>query len=58
MGIIGKLGENRGLCFPNGEIEFPDREINFPHITEKLGKMRENCFTKIPIWGMNVGNEW
>ena len=48
-GILGKLGENSAeiggnwgkiveLCFPNGETEFTDCEINFPHIREKRGK--------------------
>ena len=38
-GNCGKIGE---LCFPNEETEFPD------------GKMREKCYTKIPIWGICV----
>ena len=41
-GNSGKIGGNRAkigeLCFPNGETEFTDCEINFSHIREKGGK--------------------
>ena len=54
-GIIGKLGEFGGnsgknwgeigkLCFPNGETEFPDEQINFPHIGENEGKLFHKNF--------------
>ena len=35
-GNWGKIGE---LCFPNGETEFTDCEINFPHIRENERKL-------------------
>ena len=47
-----KIGE---LSFPNGETEFPGGEINSPPpCLGKRVKMRENCFSKIPIWGICV----
>ena len=36
--IQGKLGENWGIVFPNGETEVPGGEINFPHIGDKGAK--------------------
>ena len=36
-GIRGNWGKNGELCFPNGETEFTDCEINFPYIREKGG---------------------
>ena len=54
MEIQGKFGRNSGaiggkigeLCFPNGETELP----GVPPNQGKGEKMRENCFTKNPIW--------
>ena len=53
----GKIGE---LCFPNGETEFTDCEINFPHIREKRGKCGKTVLQKFPsvecVW--NRSGKW
>ena len=56
-----KIGE---LCFPNGETECTDCEINFPHIREKgekWGKIVSQIFPSGKFmwnrWGKWKGNE-
>ena len=52
--IQGKFGENWGIVFPPWGNNIPWRGNQFPPCRRKGGKMRENCFTKITIWGLCV----
>ena len=52
--IIKKLGENWGIVFPQRRNRIPWRGNQFPPRRGKKEEMRENCFTKIPIWGICV----
>ena len=50
----GKLGGNWGIVFPQWGHKIPWRGKQFPPRRGKKGKMKGNCFTKIPIWGICV----
>ena len=61
VGNSSEIGRKLGNCVsPIGKQNFLTKNLFPPH-RGKRAKMRENCFTKIPIWGTCVkqvgGNE-